>query len=273
MVKPLAGIGKGVINDHFVKERFKVARFTPSEALAPFVKHFWDVRWSIPHRELHEQHTIPHPSVHVVFEFKRSEVVGPITGRFTRELVNEGRVIGAHIQPGAFRVFSNCSVSSLVDQRPPTWSVMQWSKQTCSDLEAKLLSLDPKEAADAYEQALLPLIQKDHIQGALDARACVERIEEDAELCKVGDLAKVMGMTLRSLQRLFNEHVGHSPKFVIRRFRLLSAFERMDDFDATMASLAADLGYADQAHLSREFKKLVGQSPAAYRRSLPKNAK
>jgi len=68
---------------------------------------------------------------------------------------------------------------------------------------------------------------------------------------------------------LFDDYVGVSPKWVIQRYRLHEAAERIarggvEDF----ADLALELGYADQAHFIRDFKKLVGRSPAEYARSL-----
>jgi len=73
----------------------------------------------------------------------------------------------------------------------------------------------------------------------------------------------------RQLQRLFREYVGVTPKWVIQRYRLIEAAERLatgvtEDF----AGLALDLGYADQAHFIRDFKKLVGRPPAGYARSV-----
>lgn len=76
-------------------------------------------------------------------------------------------------------------------------------------------------------------------------------------------------MSLRQLQRLFREYVGVSPKWVIQRYRLLDAAERVAaGTTIDWADLSLDLGYADQAHFIRDFKKLVGRSPAEYARSV-----
>jgi AraC-like DNA-binding protein len=73
----------------------------------------------------------------------------------------------------------------------------------------------------------------------------------------------------RTLQRLFNQYVGVSPKWVIKRYRLHDAVEQL----ATGAvvdwpRLALDLGYFDQAHFIKDFKMLVGTPPGEYARSL-----
>jgi AraC-like DNA-binding protein len=73
------------------------------------------------------------------------------------------------------------------------------------------------------------------------------------------------GLTARSLQRLFADYVGVSPKWVMRRARLHEAAARADGGGfVDWAALAADLGYADQAHLTRDFTVTLGVSPARY---------
>jgi AraC-like DNA-binding protein len=67
------------------------------------------------------------------------------------------------------------------------------------------------------------------------------------------------------LQRWFNEYVGVGPKWVINRYRLHEAIERLaGDLPVDWTQLALELGYFDQAHFIRDFKALVGVPPAAY---------
>jgi len=59
--------------------------------------------------------------------------------------------------------------------------------------------------------------------------------------------------------------VGASPKWVLRRARLHEAAARADEgAGIDWARLAADLGYADQAHLTRDFTAAVGSPPGRY---------
>jgi transcriptional regulator GlxA family with amidase domain len=93
----------------------------------------------------------------------------------------------------------------------------------------------------------------------------VDRIRTDAELRRVAMLAEACGVPERRLQRLFAEYVGVSPKWVLRRARLLEAARRADAGDVVdWAALALDLGYADQAHLTRDFTVTLGVPPAKY---------
>jgi transcriptional regulator GlxA family with amidase domain len=93
----------------------------------------------------------------------------------------------------------------------------------------------------------------------------VERISTDQELRRVTALAEVFRLPERRLQRLFAEYVGVSPKWVMRRARLLEAARRADAGDVVdWAAIALDLGYADQAHLTRDFTATLGVPPARY---------
>ena len=95
----------------------------------------------------------------------------------------------------------------------------------------------------------------------------VGRITEDPALRRVAQLAEVSGLPERKLQRLFSDYVGVSPKWVMRRARLHEAALRVEADGAgsvDWAALAADLGYADQAHLSRDFTTTLGVPPSRY---------
>jgi AraC-like DNA-binding protein len=81
----------------------------------------------------------------------------------------------------------------------------------------------------------------------------------------VKEIARRHGMSTRALQRLFRSHVGLGPKWVLRRYRLQEAAERIAAGEAEdYASLALDLGYFDQAHFNRDFRSMVGRSPSEY---------
>jgi AraC-like DNA-binding protein len=95
--------------------------------------------------------------------------------------------------------------------------------------------------------------------------ALVSRITDDPGLRRVDELSAASGMTARTLQRLFADYVGVSPKWVMRRARLHEAAERADSGEPVdWAVLASDLGYADQAHLTRDFTVTIGIPPGRY---------
>jgi AraC-like DNA-binding protein len=101
----------------------------------------------------------------------------------------------------------------------------------------------------------------------------VERILREPEIKTVDDLANRAGMGKRRLQRIFNEYVGASPKWVIRRYRLHDLVEKANSgSQLDWSQVALELGYFDQAHLINDFKSIVGCSPAEYQKLIPRNS-
>ena len=84
----------------------------------------------------------------------------------------------------------------------------------------------------------------------------------------MSEVADLAGLTVRSLQRLFADYVGAGPKWVIQRCRLQDAAARVAVQMIDWASLAEELGFADQAHLTRAFTATIGVPPATYARQV-----
>jgi len=117
----------------------------------------------------------------------------------------------------------------------------------------------------ACAEALLCAVLPERDPLAERAADLVARITADPALRRVDELSSASGLTVRSLQRLFADYVGASPKWVMRRARLHEAAERADSGELVdWAELATDLGYADQAHLTRDFTDTIGVSPTRY---------
>jgi len=78
------------------------------------------------------------------------------------------------------------------------------------------------------------------------------------------ETARDLNFSERQLRRRVEQAVGYGPRMLARIMRLqrfLRAAER--DATASLARLAADAGYADQAHLARECRRLTGRAPSA----------
>jgi len=89
-------------------------------------------------------------------------------------------------------------------------------------------------------------------------------IAEDRGIVRVEQIVALSKLSQRALQRLFREYVGVSPKWVLQRYRLLEAAERLAAGETDGARVAHELGYFDQAHFIRDFKAIVGRSPGAF---------
>jgi AraC-like DNA-binding protein len=78
-------------------------------------------------------------------------------------------------------------------------------------------------------------------------------------------LARRIGWTRQHLARRFRAGVGLGPKALARIARMQRAVTRLQARREPVSATAAALAFADEAHLDREFRALVGASPAATR--------
>jgi AraC-like DNA-binding protein len=258
-------MGPGVLHAAAAATRFTLRRYPPSADLAPFVDFCWVIRWDLRGETAHEQAILPHPNVNLAFEPAGASVYGVDTKIFTRRLSDEGRALGVRFRPGGLRPFHSQPISSLNDRVVPADGLFgPAANQACAAVMA--VGADD-DAMIAAASALLrgrgpapdPVV--DQVAGL------VGRITEDPALRRVAQLAEVSGLPERKLQRLFSDYVGVSPKWVMRRARLHEAALRVEaDGPASVdwAVLAADLGYADQAHLTRDFTATLGVPPSRY---------
>ncbi|MEV0543363.1 AraC family transcriptional regulator [Nocardia salmonicida] len=221
----------------------------PSADLARYVDRYWAVTWDYEHP--FRQLVVPLPNVHLTFRDGRAELHGPSSSHVYRELTGSGSVFGVAFRPGAFRPFLNGPVADLRDRTIDAATVFGPE------------SPDPVDvgSVEGHLRAHLPVADPE----AERAGRMVAMIADDTSITTVDALAGRCGTSVRRVQRLFAEHVGIGPKWVIRRYRLREITERLaDGVDIDWAVLAADLGYADQPHLSRDFRKIFGEPPTSY---------
>ena len=262
MVEVKTEKAKGILNQKAGERVFTLARYLPTPPLDRFVEHYWIVRWDLGDQPPYLQENLPYPSVHLVFQAGSSRIIGVIKGKFSIMLEGKGQVFGVKFRPGGFYPFVRRSVAEFTDQ---TIALTDVFDPAIEALVEPMLTLDDDAAmvtlAEDYLRDRLPAADLT----AYSVDALVECVRLDRSITKVGDLVAQTGVSARTLQRLFRQYVGVSPKWVIQRFRLHDATEHLDE-DAAVAGarLAADLGYFDQAHFIKDFKRLVGRSPADY---------
>jgi AraC-like DNA-binding protein len=270
-------MGRGVLRPDLAATRFRLGRHSPSAALAPFVDYYWVLRWDLRGKPPHTQTILPHPNVNMSFEPSGAGIYGVDRGLFTRPLSGRGQVLGVRFAAGGFRPFWQAPISQLTDRvvaatrlfGPLAEKTRQAIMNDSAGTESAGSEPDAADASDArmvgYAEALLCSVLPERDPAAEQAADLVSRITADPGLRRVDQLSAASGMTARSLQRLFADYVGVSPKWVMRRARLHEAAECADSGEPIdWASLASDLGYADQAHLTRDFTLTIGVSPTRY---------
>ncbi|MFD3576450.1 DUF6597 domain-containing transcriptional factor [Streptomyces sp. NPDC058644] len=258
---------KGIVDAAGLFTHARFRRHLPAPALRPYVEQYWLIDWDL--TQPYASHVVPHPSVNVVFQTLPgqepfAEVAGIGLDLFTQKLEGRGRVCGAKFRPGGFRPFA------------PSAPVSRWTGRRLLPLE-EVFGAVPEGALEAVlsppeEQArvaaldtfLLAIGPTPDPQADL-AMDLAERIRTDRGVRRVSEFARAQDMSVRTLQRLFNAYVGVGPKWLILRHRIHEALERAEtERNLDWAELAATLGYADQAHLIRDFTTTVGVPPTAY---------
>ncbi len=248
-----------------------MTRHAPSPALAELVRHYWVPRWRLPPGRTVTQRVLEYPSANLVVEGGEragAALWGPSLGLGSRTLADTGWAFGVLLQPGVAPLLLGRPARSLLD---PVLGVpldgVAGAGPALARVAEATAALEEERAVSEFESwfAGLGLEPGDD---ARTVRRLVERAEHDRTLTRVVQLAETAGLGVRRLERLVREQLGLTPRWLIRRYRLQEAAERLASADSPpLAELAAELGYADQAHFTREFRTVVGETPGGYARA------
>jgi AraC-like DNA-binding protein len=262
MLRPSPTPARGILRRRLDNSRMTHGRYLPDAALAAWVEHYWSVSWDLRGQPPRLQETMPHPNVHAVVDAAGSGLFGVHTRRFAVELAGQGRVFGIKFRPGGFRPFLREPVASLANRSIPIAAVFGADGAA---YERDVLACADVETCAALSNQLLAAHLPPPDPQVARVADIVARAAIDHEITSTESLARHCGLGLRALQRLFNDYVGASPKWVINRYRLHEAIERLAAGAAVdWAELALSLGYYDQAHFNRDFRRLVGRSPGQF---------
>jgi AraC-like DNA-binding protein len=249
---------RGILRPHEGRRHFRLTRELPSADLSPWVERHWMVEWDL--QAPYTQELLNHPTVNMAVEGGSAGIFGIRTARDRRTIDGAGRVVGVKFRPGGFQPYFGRSVHTLTNRVVPFNAVFGPAGDEL--VEAVRAERDePFAVMEAFLRARRPAPDPH-----LDVLAEIVRtMLEDPAVVRVDELAARHALSPRTLQRLFRRYVGVSPKWVLQRYRLHEAAERIaEGRDGDWAATALELGYFDQAHFIRDFKALIGASPAQY---------
>ena len=198
---------------------------------------------------------------------------GPATRRSWRDLHGRGWAVGTLLRPASVPAFTN-DPGSLRDLE-----VSYAAPELHAAVAAVMKTADANTDADddgsvrraraaAVVGSWLETRVPDPSPEARLANRLEDLIRTQPSLTRVDQAAEQLGLSVRTLQRLARRYVGLPPLAMIRRYRLQEAVERLRTDPGTgIADIAAELGYADHAHLTAAFREVLGFSPSGYRRS------
>lgn len=184
-------------------------------------------------------------------------VAGPDTGPRVARVRPGALLVGLRLRPGAGPLLlGDVPAAELRDTTVPVadlWGVRGLAEQFTGEPDARKIGrLVQRIAADRLPEA-----------GVLDpvVMAAGRALDEPNPLSVLA-LADRLGVSERSLRRRIQSAVGYGPKTLARILRF-QRFLRQDR--GSLADRAAACGYADQAHLTREFRRLAGHPPSSAR--------
>jgi AraC-like DNA-binding protein len=273
---PVEHDSRGILNPAGLQRMVHLTRLPPGRELAGLVDRFWSVEWDLPSGVRHSQQVLTHPcaNLSVGHADARAGAPGRIEARLngvsrdltTRVLAGRGWAIAAMTTPGGLGAFLTEPASAYVDRVVPLGPALGLDEAKLTEEASD--QPDPQGRADTLARYLARVIETadaQRVSGARQVAEVAKIAETDRSVRQLGHLCDRTGLGARTLQRLFLRHAGVPPTWVLRRYRLMDAAEAVRAGQAVeWAALAADLGYADQAHLIREFRAATGQTPAAY---------
>ncbi len=286
---------RGILDPGLLRQRVRLTRYPATAALDPVIDRFWAVSWDLPDGVVHRQQVLTHPGANISVGHPSARpgdrAPGPVEAQLygvartvsTRILLGRGWTVAAMTRPGGLGAFLAGPAADLTNRVVPLGTAI------AVDDDALVAAIsatrdDAGQDGTAGDQATEDQATEDQatrvallaaaLEHALDAgrvaaaaqvTAAARIAETNREVRGLADLCAAVGIGPRTLQRLFLRFAGVPPTWVIRRYRLIDAAEAVrGGRPVSWAGLAADLGYSDQAHLIRDFRAAIGQTPAAY---------
>lgn len=201
-----------------------------------------------------ETQVLPDACVDVVLSGGRLVVAGPATAAVMAEETPGQHRVGVRFRVGAAGVALGLPVAELRDQGVGLEEL--WGSSARRVEERVMRAGTRKDALLALIGGLAPRLPQPQDLDHEVRRAVVAVARGD-------DPARRAGLSERQLRRRFEAAVGYGPATLARVLRFQRFLRAADHTpDASLARLAADAGYADQAHLAREAKRLSGATPS-----------
>lgn len=249
----------------------------PAPPLQPFVELLWFAAADEPSPASLE-HVLPTGAMHLAIRLDDAPLIlqengsarrvgtavigGPRTSYYVKDITCRPRSVGAVLRAGAALPLFGAPASAFAEHHTALGDV--WSAGA-RELRDELRAIaTPAAVLDRFAAQLaerLPRVRSVH-------PAVAHALARFGRRATVSEVVDEIGCSHRRFLTVFRDAVGLSPKRYCRVQRLQLAIAGVARDDA-FAAIAADAGYADQAHFTREFHELVGVSPSEYRRLRP----
>lgn len=259
---------KGILYPHQLPTFTRIV--APSE-VAALVQWFWIPEWELAPGQVSRQHIIGFPASNLVVEQQCVVLAGPSTRRSFKDLSGSGWAVGALLRPAMIPHLvadpATCRDTEVeVDVPALAGSIRSIMDEPANDPPHGASRGERHDrAVEAYRDWLLGLdVQLS--DEARTANALFDVAMSDTTIATVTQLAAALDVSTRQLQRIAKKYIGMSPLGLIKRRRIQEAADLLrSDPSTDISALAHDLGFADHAHFSNEFRQVLGLTPKQYR--------
>ncbi len=238
----------------------------PPPALRPFVECLWVHAVDDPAPAEDDGRILPDGRMDLVWVRGMGALVaGPQSRATTRPQDGPFLAVGARFHPGAAPGLLGLPASELLDAHVPL-------ADADAPLAARIEALLEEAGDDRAAMAALSAELLRRLEGAPGpdpaVRAAVDLLARPR--AAVADVARRVHLSERQLERRFVAAVGYGPKTLGRILRFQRAVTALGvgGEGGRLAGAAAEAGYSDQSHLSRETRRLAGLSPGRLARWL-----
>jgi AraC-like DNA-binding protein len=247
--------------------------YAPAPVLRPFVRALWSLEGDDPAPAA--DRILPDGCMELVFHLgtpfsswdddgrEAGQPAALLVGQQTHALrvrpSQRAAVVGVRFHPGGAWPFLRVPQHQLCGRLPALADV---SPALARDAERLHDARDLGAAVAALASRLAALaVSFDRPDRRITA--CVSAIASSAGAVTVDDLARHCGIGARQLERLFRDTVGLAPRTLGRLARFQAAL-RACEGGAPLSAAGLSAGYADQAHFTREFRRVSGLTPSAF---------
>ncbi len=213
-----------------------------------------------------EHEVVPDANVDLQLELSEEGCRAMLYGPLTRTLhvpsrAGQGYLV-LHFRPGAMPQLVDASPSELVNEAVELRALGGLSLDALGE---RLLAAGSPER---MREVLTPLLEQAPYPPGDSFDRALRHLLSQPEGFRPGALAEALHLSTRTLQRAFKERVGFSPSTYARITRFQEALSALrQEPGRSLSEVAHRIGYADHAHMTREFRELTGRTPSNFRRS------
>jgi AraC-like DNA-binding protein len=184
---------------------------------------------------------------------------------FPLRITGPFRTIGFAIRPCAWRAFFDITAGSMIDRAEPLAN--HWG-DIAPQMMGQLKQADSDEAAFAIMEDAIRQRLASRERTRIDEQISLfEQVARTDSAARVEEVAARLSLSSRQFERRCYSSYGLSPKTILRRSRFLDIAAAMKGFAVREDQELAMLGYFDQSHRNREFRKFIGMTPGQFLKS------